>query len=132
MRHDTSGAFVIVSIAVLGGLGAARPAAAQDAAIPYSKMAPMDEYLMPDRGAEIALARSAAPASVSRDATVLVLGRTGYETAVEGTNGFVCLVDRGWMGPFDWPELWNPKVRAAACLDPQAAGGRRQAGRFRT
>src|SRR6516165_10019168 len=46
---------------------------------------------------EIQLARSAAPDSISRDATVLVLGRQGYETAVEGKNGFVCMVGRGWM-----------------------------------
>lgn len=102
-------------------LGVARPAMAQDATAPYPKMAPIDEYLMPDRGAEIALARSAAPESISRDATILVLGRKGFETAVVGKNGFVCLVGRGLAGPFGWPELWNPKVRAAACLNPQAA-----------
>jgi hypothetical protein len=86
----------------------------------YSKMAPVDQYLM-ERNAEIVLARSAAPDSISSDATVLILGRQGYETAVEGRNGWVCLVERGWMGMFDWPEFWNPKVRAADCLNPQAA-----------
>jgi len=86
----------------------------------YSKMAPVEQYLM-EKNAEIQLARSAAPDSISRDATVLVLGRQGYETAVEGKNGFVCFVGRGWMGMFDWPEFWNPKVRAADCLNPQAA-----------
>ncbi|RDD80219.1 hypothetical protein DVJ77_18655 [Dyella tabacisoli] len=84
-------------------------------------MAPIDQYLMADRAAEIALARSAAPESISRDATILVLGRKGYETAAEGKNGFVCVVGRSWGGPFDWPEFWNPKVRAADCLNPQAA-----------
>ncbi|HET7109360.1 MAG TPA: hypothetical protein VFI41_00695 [Gemmatimonadales bacterium] len=121
MRHDKVGAFVFASVALLPVLGAARQAVAQDAKAPYPAMASIDEYLMPDRGAEIALARSAAPESISRDATILVLGRKGYETAVEGRNGFVCMVDRGWTGPFDWPELWNPKVRAAGCLNPQAA-----------
>ena len=67
------------------------------------------------------MARSAAPYSISRDATILVLGLQGYETAVEGKNGFVCMVERGWMGIFDWPEFWSPKVRAADCLNPQAA-----------
>jgi len=86
----------------------------------YSKMAPVDQYLM-ERNAEILLARSAAPDSISSDATVLILGRQGYETAVEGRNGFVCMVERGWMGMFDWPGFWNPKVRAADCLNPQAA-----------
>ncbi|MBV9670443.1 MAG: hypothetical protein JOZ43_05760 [Acidobacteriales bacterium] len=93
-------------------------AAAQSGA--YSKMAPVDEYLM-ERGAEIELARSAAPASISKDATVLVLGRQGYETAVEGKNGFVCLVGRSWTAMFDWPEFWNPKVKAADCMNPQSA-----------
>ena len=74
-----------------------------------------------DRNTEIALARSAAPEAVSRDATVLVLGRHGYETAVQGKNGFVCLVERGWVGAFDWPERWNPKIRGADCLNPPAA-----------
>jgi hypothetical protein len=49
-------------------------------------MAPVDQYLM-ERNAEILLARSAAPDSISSDATVLILGRQGYETAVEGRNG---------------------------------------------
>jgi hypothetical protein len=86
----------------------------------YPKMAPVDQYLM-EKNAEIALARSAAPDSISSDATVLVLGRQGYETAVEGKNGFVCMVGRAWMAAFDWPEFWNPKVRAADCMNPQSA-----------
>jgi hypothetical protein len=53
---------------------------------PYPKMAPVDQYLM-EKTAEIQLARSAAPDSISRDATILVLGRQGYETAVEGPIG---------------------------------------------
>src|SRR5215471_7856163 len=86
----------------------------------YPKMAPVDQYLM-EKNAEIQLARSAAPDSISQDATILVLGRQGYERAIEGKNGFVCMVDRSWMAAFDWPEFWNPKVRAAGCLNPQAA-----------
>jgi len=86
----------------------------------YPKMAPADQYLM-EKNAEIQLARSAAPDSISRDATILVLGARGYETAVEGKNGFVCMVERSWMASFDWPEFWNPNVRGADCLNPQAA-----------
>src|SRR5260370_23944419 len=86
----------------------------------YSKMAPVDQYLM-ERNAEILLARSAAPDSISRDATIRVLGRQGYETAVRGKNGFVCMVERSWMEAFDSPEFWNPKVRGAECLNRQAA-----------
>jgi hypothetical protein len=86
----------------------------------YPSMAPLDQYLM-DRDAEIALARSAAPEAISRDAKVLFLGRHGYETAVEGTNGFVCAVERSWMNLFDAPEFWNPKVRGPVCYNPPAA-----------
>jgi hypothetical protein len=87
----------------------------------YPTMAPLDRYLMPDRNAEIALARSAAPEAISRDSKILVLGRHGYETAVEGKNGFVCAVERGWMSPFDAPEFWNPKIRGPICFNPPAA-----------
>ncbi len=86
----------------------------------YSKMAPVEQYLM-ERNAEILLARSSAPDSISSDATILVLGRHGYETAVQGKNGFVCMVERSWMEAFDSPEFWNPKVRGAECLNRQAA-----------
>ena len=86
----------------------------------YASMAPVKQYLM-DRNQEIALARSAAPEAISRDAMVLVLGRHGFETAVEGKNGWVCWVGRGWGALFDWPEFWNPKIRAADCLNPPAA-----------
>jgi hypothetical protein len=93
---------------------------AQRATVTYVSMAPAERYLM-DRDEEIALARSAAPTSISQDATVMVLGRHGYQTAVEGKNGFVCMVERGWSGPLDWPEFWNPKIRGADCLNPPAA-----------
>jgi hypothetical protein len=121
MRKNQLGALLMKCSVVLIGLSTAYQATAQDTANPYPKMAPIDQYLMADRSAEIALARSAAPESISREATVVVLGRSGYETAVKGKNGFVCIVARGWSGPFDWPEFWNPKVRAADCLNPQAA-----------
>jgi hypothetical protein len=91
---------------------------------PYPTMATLDQYLIPDRNAEIALARSAAPDSISHDAKVLVLGPHGYEAAVEGKNGFVCLVERGWMGPFDGEfstNFWNPKIRGPVCYNPPAA-----------
>ena len=121
LRGSRIGAAAIRYLALLVGLGSAQLLFAQGAAARYPRMAQADQYLMADRGAEIALARSAAPASISRDATVLVLGRKGYEAAVKGKNGFVCFVGRSWLGPFDWPEFWNPKVRAADCLNPQAA-----------
>ena len=96
-------------------------AIAQDAKTPYPSMAPLDQYLMEDRSSEIALARSAAPESISRDAEVLVLGRHGYESASKGTNGFVCIVERSWTAPIDSPDFWNPKLRAPLCLNAAAA-----------
>src|SRR5690242_6117642 len=102
----------LTALAFISALGALRPAAAQNAKEPYPNMAPVEQYLM-DRNAEIALARSAAPEEISRDATILVLGRHGYETAVKGKNGWACMVERGWMALFDSPEFWNPKIRGA-------------------
>jgi len=102
-------------------LGAPWQAQTQEAKDPYPKMAPLDQYLMADRNAEIAPARSAAPEALSRDAKVVVLGPHGYETAVEGKNGFVCIVERGWMNTFDNPEYWNPKNRSPICFNPPAA-----------
>jgi hypothetical protein len=96
-------------------------ASAQDGKPRYPKMAPIEQYLIPNRDAEIALAKSAAPDSISRNATVLVLGKNGYETAVRGSNGFVCMVERGWTSALDWPELWNPKIQGPDCLNPPAA-----------
>jgi hypothetical protein len=110
----------IRGFALLALLAGTLHATAQGAATPYPTMAPIEQYLM-DRDAEIALARSAAPDAISHDASVLVLTRHGYETAVEGKNGWVCWVGRGWMGMFDHPEFWSPKVRAADCVNPPAA-----------
>ncbi len=93
---------------------------AQDATARYPSMAPVDQYLVTDRVAEIDLARSAAPESVSRDAAVLVLGRRGFETAIKGKNGFVCVVERSWTSAPD-PDFWNPKVRTPICYNAAAA-----------
>ena len=121
MRGMKAGAIAIKGIALSLLLGTAWQAIAQDAKTPYPNMAPVDQYLMEDREAEIALARSAAPASISRDAEVMVLGRHGYETAVQGKNGFVCIVERSWTSPIDDPDFWNPKGRAPLCLNAAAA-----------
>lgn len=93
---------------------------AQEAKAPYPAMAPLDGYLMADRDAEIALAKSAAPPELSRDAEVLVLGKDGYHTAIEGKNGFTCVVERGWMSPLDSPDFWNPRLRGPICYNPAA------------
>jgi hypothetical protein len=96
-------------------------AKAQDGKTAYPAMAPLEQYLMPDRNEEIKLARSAAPDSISRDAEVLVLDKHGYESAVPGKNGFVCLVERSWTAGADSPDFWNPKLRGPLCLNAPAA-----------
>ena len=95
-------------------------AVAADAAHTYPTMAAIVEYRVATRSEEIALARSAAPASISDNATVLTLGSQGYEQAVTGKNEFVCLVMRSWAADFPDAEFWNPKIRAPICLNPMA------------
>lgn len=102
-------------------IGAVGSAGADDAKAAYPAMAPIGQYLMASPADEAALARSAAPASISGDADVLTLGSHGYETAAKGKNGFVCMVWRSWTAGLDDPEFWNPKIRAPICLNPAAA-----------
>ena len=85
----------------------------------YRAMAPLDQYMMA-RSAEIALAKSAAPPSIADKASVLVLTRRGYDTAIKGSNGFVCAVERGWMSQYDFPQFWNPHMRGPLCYNPAA------------
>ena len=106
-----------VLIVLLASSGAAYGQAT--ASNPYPTMAPLSKYLMP-RDAEIEMARSAAPASISANAEVLVLTKSGYEVAATGTNGWVCLVGRMWSAGLDDAEFWNPKGRGPACLNPLA------------
>src|SRR5580698_9618282 len=108
-------AFAFALVTVVPGVVAQ---AAKDA---YPAMAPLDQYLIADEKSEIALARSAAPASISNAAEVMVLQRDGYKTVVTGTNGFVCLVERAWGQGTEDAEFWNPKMRAPHCFNAQAA-----------
>jgi len=88
---------------------------------PYPTMAPVSQYMIASQAAEIGLARSAAPASIADHASVLALGAHGYETAVTGTNGFVCIVGRSWDVSYTDPQFWNPKIRAPECFNATAA-----------
>jgi hypothetical protein len=86
---------------------------------------PIREYLMP-RDAEIALVKSAAPASITDRATIKVLAPSGYQVAHEGENGFVCLVMRGWSAPTYTPAqfrnfTYDATIRAPICFDPIAS-----------
>ncbi len=112
---------MIKSVLIALVLAAASHVHAQDAKpTPYPTMAPIEQYLIANRNDEIALARSAAPASISDNAEILTLGVHGYETAVKGKNGFVCFVTRAWDQDFDNVEFWNPKLRGPMCLNPVA------------
>ncbi|HWX67655.1 MAG TPA: hypothetical protein VNZ27_14645 [Rhodanobacter sp.] len=121
MKQDAGRLKICVTLSMLLAIAVTESSAAQDLKHVYPSMAPLSQYLMEDRDAEIALARSAAPKAISGEATILVLGPHGYVTAVEGKNGFACIVDRSWMAQFDFPEFWNPKLRGPMCLNPQAA-----------
>ena len=106
------------SVLLLIGI-AATPAAAQ------GKYLPVADYLMP-RDAEIALARSAAPAVISEKATVKVLTKAGYEVAATGDNGVVCVVMRGFSAPTYTPAalrdiVYDATVRAPICFAAPAA-----------
>jgi hypothetical protein len=121
MKREIAKTIALPVFALAVVLSAAWPGQAQDAKTPYPSMAPVEQYMMANRDSEIALARSAAPESISRDAEVLVLAGHGYETAAKGKNGFVCLVERSWTAPIDDPNFWNPKLRGPICLNPAAA-----------
>ncbi len=107
----------VLALACLASLPA--PAGAQ-------RLADLAPYLMTDRAAEVALARTAAPRAISDSATVLVLTRTGFVEAAHGSNGFTCLVVRSFSGDVNDPDFmknpgfWNPRVRAPHCFNPPA------------
>jgi hypothetical protein len=121
MRNNRFRLIALIFLIQAGLHGVTRPAAAQSEKAPYAAMAPVDQYLIADQNTEIALARSGAPASISDGAEVMVLGRKGFTTAVKGTNGFLCVVERSWGASTDASEFWNPKIRSPICFNPQAA-----------
>ncbi len=120
MTRIRLGTSAMRTIALAAIFAAPWPAQAQNAKTAYPTMAPFEQYLMPDRNEEIQMARSAAPDSISADAEVLVLGKHGYETAVQGKNGFVCLVERSWTAGINDTNFWNPKTRGPICLNAPA------------
>jgi len=78
-------------------------------------------YLIADRTAEVALARTAAPSAISGNATVLVLTPKGYTEAARGTNGFTCLVMRSFAAAPGDPQFWNTHISAPHCFNPPAS-----------
>jgi len=121
MRKNNVAIIALALLVPLALAGATSRARAQAEKAAYPAMAPVEAYLIPDANAEIALARTGAPASISDEAEVMVLGRTGFTTAIKGTNGFLCIVERSWGAMTTDPEFWNPKVRSPICFNPAAA-----------
>jgi hypothetical protein len=109
----------LVLLSLLAGLPGARLHAEA------SKYPPLSEYLMA-KDAEIALAKSAAPANISDRATIKALTASGFQVVHEGVNGFVCMVMRAWSAPTYTPAefrnlVYDATVRAPICFDPVAS-----------
>jgi hypothetical protein len=112
------------SLALLASsLAALSIASAAPGASIHSGPPAIDRYLIASRAREIDLARSAAPPSISAHASVMVLGKHGYVTAVKGTNGFVCLVVRSWdhNASARSTRFWNPAFVAPSCFNAAGA-----------
>ena len=69
------------------------------------------------RDYEIALARSAAPATVSARARVLAFTDSGFVMADSGSNGVTCVVDRSWPQSLE-PHCYD--AEGAASILPQS------------
>lgn len=104
----------ILRICVLSAAAIALAGAADNQSMP-----PVSQYLMSPK-AEIALARSAAPSSISNHATIMVLTAHGYTVAAQGSNGFTCLVERGWMH-LNTPANWSLKIQTPVCYNAAAS-----------
>lgn len=108
----------LVSALLLAAIGSPAPAAP-------TSYPPLSEYMMPMQQ-EAALARSAAPPNISGGATIEVLTAQGYKVETAGTNGFDCLVMRGFTAPTYTPAMfrdlvYDPSVRAPICFNALAA-----------
>ena len=78
---------------------------------------------------QIAIARLAGP-PVSAAATIYVLGPHGYTRAVEGTNGFTCLITRDkpdTMAPQCFDAAGAPSVKVQLFIEEERAAGVKEA-----
>jgi len=87
MKRETVKVMASWALALALSLSTARNAQAQDAKNPYPSTAPIEKYLV-DRDAEITLARSAATPSISRDATVVILGKMDTKRRLKARTAF--------------------------------------------
>lgn len=108
-------AVILTAASIAASIPAASDAATQTSHDTLQRLAP---YYMPQSTeSEAALARTAAPATISSKADILVLGPSGYRLESKGSNGFACLVERSWAKDPGDPEFWNPRMRAPMCLN---------------
>lgn len=120
MQRTTLMMVPVITLALSGAAAGELASQSVDSKMLYPKMVALEQYLMP-RDSEIAMARSAAPPSISGDAEIMVLGRQGFETVAKGKNGFTCMVERSWAAGFDDPDFWDPRLRSPVCFNPPAA-----------
>ena len=93
MKHTTFGMVILLAVLSSGAIHG------------ESKYPPIGEYLM-SRDAEIALAKTAAPANVSDRATIKILTKSGYEVGREGdrsTTAAACSITTAC-----WTSLTQP------------------------
>lgn len=109
----------VVAAAIAGSAIATSVSSAAQS--PQGELVRFRPYMPQSNEWELALARSAAPPSVSSRADILVFGPSGYRLQSKGDNGFTCLVERSWAKDPGDPEFWNPKMRAPTCMNRAAA-----------
>jgi hypothetical protein len=122
LRHWYSRAIYTLCVCCLA-IMTSNSALAAHAGLSNTVTSHIRRYLIAGEAREVALARSAAPPSVSGHATIMVLESRGYVTAIKGTNGFVCIIARSWGDAVDVKStaFWDPKFRAPYCFNPAAA-----------
>ena len=104
----------LVSLFLLGTLAA-------DAQEYPQRLGDIADFLLPEER-ETALAKSAVPAHLSDGAAIWLLTPTGYQQSASGSNGFQCLVQRGWSSPFVIEDVFfDPRLVAPICFNEEAA-----------
>src|SRR5260370_16749751 len=99
MERKSMRTSALASIAVAVMLVAAWEAKAQDTKKQYPSMAPLEQYLIPDRSEERKLGRSAAPESISGDPRTFIRPPHAYATPSKLKTRFLRLLDPSSISP---------------------------------
>jgi len=105
---------IMAAASIAASMPAVGDAATQTSHGPLQRLAP---YMPQSTESEAALARTAAPVTISSKADIFVFGPSGYRLESKGSNGFACLVERSWAKDPGDSEFWNPRMRAPMCLN---------------